>query len=443
MGRGLASSTWPSMLVAGWLLLGTAPAPCAAQPAPSAVPSGGGITPGAMPPPPRPYSGMGGISGAGGAQPPAGGVPATGGSPATTGAQPAIGYPTTLGAQPGLGGMEENPSAAGSAGNQPPPIPLPPPHDLGTQVVGPMPLAALTPLPSLSLDHYGDGSGTVGAGLIWMGQLPHQYHGSRYHDGDGKVGGPIPHLARITPHSSTVTTNAPLGYGPPGDHPGFYGFGLSFHPGYGYGGNALGVGALGGYPCYGGPGYPLHYGYPQFTANPYYEGIGQLYYDQPVVITELTDAGDFGPYTGASEYAYTHPSYAAEAAATGSAIPGMASSLDTSVTTPTPEATYTPSGAGAMSPVPAQGRFLGMELQPGVAGDGRKGLTIASVLPGSTAANAGLQSGDLILSVNGQATPRREDLNRIVAGAPADTLLNMAVLKASTGREQAVTARIP
>jgi hypothetical protein len=375
-------------------------------------------------------------------------VPVMGGSPTTPGAQPATGYPATLGAQPGSSDMAGNPAVPGSGGNQPPPVPLPPPHDLGTQVVGPMPLAALTPLPALSLDHYGDGSGTVGAGLIWMGQLPQQYHGSRYHDGDGKVGGPIPHLARITPHSSTVQTNAPLGYGPPGDHPGFYGFGLSFHPGYGYGGNALGVGAFGGYPCYGGPGYPLHYGYPKFTANPYYEGIGQLYFDQPVVTTELVDAGDFGPYTGASEYAYVHPSYAAQAAATGSSIPGTASYPDTAVTTPSPEATYTPTetippAAGAMSPVPAQGRFLGMELEPGTAAGGQRGLRIASVFPGSTAANAGLQPGDLIRSVNGQATPQREDLNRIVTGAAADDLLNMTVVKATTGQEQAVTLRIP
>jgi hypothetical protein len=311
-----------------------------------------------------------------------------------------------------------------------------------------MPLAALMPLPSLSFDHHGDGSGTVGAGLIWMGQLPHQYRVSRYHDGDGKVGGPIPHLAWITPHSTSVRTRAPLGYGPPGDHPGFYGFGLSFHPGYGYGGNALGVGALGGYPCYGGPGYPLHYGYPRFTACPYYEGIGQLYFDQPVVITELMGAEDFGPYTGASEYAYTHPSDAAEAAATGSAIPGRVSYPDRSATNPTLEATYippetVPPGAGAMNPVPAEGRFLGMELEPGVGADNRRGLRIASVLPGSTAENAGLETGDLILSVNGQATQQRADLRRIVAGAAADTLLNMNVLKASTGQEQAVTVRIP
>jgi PDZ domain len=398
MGRGRTSSTWPSILVVGWVLLGGVSAPCAAQPAPSSS------------------SGMEGISGA-------------------------------AGAQPSVGGMSATPGVPGSSGDQPLPVPMPPRPDLGTQVVGPLPLASVVPLPALSHDHYGDGAGTVGSGLIWLGQLPHQYRISRFRDGDGKVGGPIPHLAWITPHSTSVQTRAPLGYGPPGDHPGFYGFGLSFHPGYGYGGNALGVGAFGGYPCYGGPGYPSHYGYPKF-AYPYYEGIGQLLYDQPVVITELMDAGDFGPYTGASSYVYVQPSYAAEAAATDSIIPGAASFPDTSASNPTPEATFTPPetvppGTGAMNPTLAQGRFLGMDLQPGSAAGGRRGLRIASVLPGSTAENAGLRAGDLILSVNGQATARREDLGRIVTGAAPDTLLKMTVIRAGTGREQAVTIRMP
>jgi hypothetical protein len=308
-------------------------------------------------------------------------------------------------------------------------------------------VAAVAPLPAVSLDHYGDGAGTTGAGLIWLGQLPHQYRISRYHDGDGKVGGPITHAMWLTPHSSTVNTKAELGYGPPGLHPGFYGFGLSFHPGYGYGGNALGVGAYGGYPCYGGPGYPLHYGYPKF-AYPYYEGIGQLYYDQPVVITELMDAGDFGPYTGASAYAYVHPSYAAEAAATGSFVPGAPSYPDTSATTPTPEATFTPRettppGPGATNRGAVQDRFLGMVVDAVTAPDGQRGLGVVSVLPGSTAENAGLRAGDIILSIDGQPAAQREVLGRIIAGAAPGSTLRLFVRQTSTGREQTITVRVP
>ena len=36
-----------------------------------------------------------------------------------------------------------------------------------------------------------------------------------------------------------------------------YGFPLKYHSVYGYGGRGLGVGVFGGYPFYGGPGYPF------------------------------------------------------------------------------------------------------------------------------------------------------------------------------------------
>ncbi len=41
-----------------------------------------------------------------------------------------------------------------------------------------------------------------------------------------------------------------------GADPGYYGFPLRYHSVYGYGGRGLGVGVFGGYPYYGGPGYP-------------------------------------------------------------------------------------------------------------------------------------------------------------------------------------------
>ena len=57
-------------------------------------------------------------------------------------------------------------------------------------------------------------------------------------------------------HKHSVPAAGTLGYAKPGLYPGFQGFGLGYHLGYGYGGSALGVGADGGYPFYGGPGYP-------------------------------------------------------------------------------------------------------------------------------------------------------------------------------------------
>ena len=112
-----------------------------------------------------------------------------------------------------------------------------------------------------------------------------------------------------------------LGYGPPGLYPGFQGFGLGYHLGYGYGGDALGPGAEGGYPLYGGPGYPncdprlwrfgginpFPYnggpGYPTPDHPNYFGMFGPLVVDQPVIkIADdpgyRYDAEVFGPFTG-------------------------------------------------------------------------------------------------------------------------------------------------
>jgi hypothetical protein len=126
----------------------------------------------------------------------------------------------------------------------------------------------------------------------------------------------------VTARASGVGT---LGYGPPGNFPGFNGFGLGYHPGYGYGGDALGVGAEGGYPHYGGPGYPhcwpelqrfgkiarFHYyggpGYPT-PANPnFYAPVGPLIAEKPVIEFESFTGGydystGFGGYTGVMPY---------------------------------------------------------------------------------------------------------------------------------------------
>jgi hypothetical protein len=113
-----------------------------------------------------------------------------------------------------------------------------------------------------------------------------------------------------------------LGYGPSGSYPGFEGFGLGYHLGYGYGGNALGVGAEGGYPFYGGPGYPHPWprlnrlcginpfpyfggpGYPTPEHPNYFGVFGPLVPDRPVVILKVDPRTPYaptayGPYTGA------------------------------------------------------------------------------------------------------------------------------------------------
>jgi hypothetical protein len=106
-----------------------------------------------------------------------------------------------------------------------------------------------------------------------------------------------------------------LGWAEYGLYPGLYGFSLRWHPGYGYGRYALGVGADGGYPFYGGPGYPhepphlrpfgptepyAYYGglgYPFFGWSNFYQDVGGLVVDKPVV--GIGEPGDFG-YVGAN-----------------------------------------------------------------------------------------------------------------------------------------------
>ena len=115
-----------------------------------------------------------------------------------------------------------------------------------------------------------------------------------------------------------------LSYGGDAVYPGYPGFGLSFHPGYGYGGRGLGTGALGGYPFYGGPGYPhptpvlrrcggitpfLFYGgpdYPRVGYSNYFTEVGPLVVREPVAIITPTNSfgytGNFGQYTGTLPY---------------------------------------------------------------------------------------------------------------------------------------------
>ena len=108
-----------------------------------------------------------------------------------------------------------------------------------------------------------------------------------------------------------------LGWAEYGLYPGLYGFSLRWHPGYGYGRYALGVGADGGYPFYGGPGYPhpwphlrrfgpatpfAYYGgpdYPRDGNSNYYSGIGGLAIEKPVVT--IGEPGDMG-YVGEDGY---------------------------------------------------------------------------------------------------------------------------------------------
>ena len=111
-----------------------------------------------------------------------------------------------------------------------------------------------------------------------------------------------------------------LGYGPPGLHDGYQGFGLGYHPGYGYGGDALGVGIDGGHPFYGGPGYPhpapVLRRFGPITPFPYCGGpgspttdrphlfgpVGPLVHGDDVVHVEGDSPGGYGVFHGSLPY---------------------------------------------------------------------------------------------------------------------------------------------
>ena len=270
-----------------------------------------------------------------------------------------------------------------------------------------------------------------------------------------------------------------LGWEPYGLYPGLYGFSLRWHPGYGYGRYALGVGADGGYPFYGGPGYPheppalrrfgparpfAYYGGPEFRGPDcpnFFMPVGPLVISKPVVtIGEPGDFGyvnasgdvypghDFGSYTGAIPYpeSYFAP-YASEAAMTGSSgAEGPARPTTTpSVPAPSPgppSASLAP-GLGEETTVRAPGRYLGIDEEPTVDPDGVRGIEVTRVLPDSAAEKAGLHPGDVIRSINGYLTTERGNLAWIMTVATPNHVLKMTVRSAIDGKAHTILADLP
>lgn len=253
-----------------------------------------------------------------------------------------------------------------------------------------------------------------------------------------------------------------MGYGGNRVYPGYYGFGLKFHPGYGYGGHALGVGANGGFPFYGGPGYPHPNGDPRLnrlgpiTPFPYYggpgrpcpglplfyQGIGGLAVDPPVIASgddhhDINSVGGFGPFTGAIPYpeSFFAP-YASEAA--GSA--GLADELSSS---PLSTLGNTAPGASEIAKPPAQDRSLGIDEEQVVDVAGSPAMKVSKIQPGSPAEKAGLQPGDVILSINGYLTKQRGNLAWIIANAAPNDILHMNVRTANDGKEHTISVLLP
>jgi PDZ domain len=244
-----------------------------------------------------------------------------------------------------------------------------------------------------------------------------------------------------------------LGYGGFGLYRGFHGFGLSYHLGYGYGGQALGVGVAGGYPFYGGPGYlhdapvlnrfgpiaPFAYcdgpGYPYSFTHP-----GQLAVDRPLAFSGDAygqgypfDVG-FGPFTGAIPYPESlFAPYTAAAARSGS-----------STNRPTGRSpAFTSPDTAETAGLPAQGPYLGIDEEPVTDGDGVRGMKVAKVYPGTSAETAGLHVGDVIYSINGYLTIERGNLAWIIANRAYSKVLSMNVRTLSDGKAHTITAHLP
>ena len=92
--------------------------------------------------------------------------------------------------------------------------------------------------------------------------------------------------------------------------------------------------------------------------------------------------------------------------------------------------------------MPIQGRYLGIEPEPVVDADGVQGLKVADVFPGSAAEKAGLHAGDVIHSINGYLTAKRDDLAWIMANAAPDGVVKMSVRTASDGKVHTITAQL-
>ncbi len=79
-----------------------------------------------------------------------------------------------------------------------------------------------------------------------------------------------------------------------------------------------------------------------------------------------------------------------------------------------------------------------MDLEPAADPDGRKGMKIVNILPGSTAERAGLQVGDIITRPTATSPRNADNSNWIITNAAPDNILKLIVRKASDGQEQTV-----
>jgi PDZ domain len=102
-----------------------------------------------------------------------------------------------------------------------------------------------------------------------------------------------------------------------------------------------------------------------------------------------------------------------------------------------------PYATSAVSSPSTQRRLLGIDEEPVVIAGGVKAMKVGKVYPGSAAEKAGLQSGDVIRSVNGYLTEQRGNLAWVIANAMPKNELKLDVQTAKDGQTHVITAALP
>ncbi len=273
--------------------------------------------------------------------------------------------------------------------------------------------------------------------------------------GEPSADGPPPKAKFGHKRKKDVQTRGTLGYGPPGLFPGFPGFGLRYHPGYGFGGYGLGTMAEGGFPHYAGTGYPhpspplnrfgkilptTYLGGPR-GPNPgcpnFFAPVDSLLVvDSPTAALEdlgmgLGQGTDYGCYTGGLPAAEARFAPFASAEAAG-APSGVGDDRP-----PAP-----PLAAPPPFPASRGGQALGVSVIPAGPLDVGEGLLLSRVERGSAAERAGLRPGDVLRSIDGKPLKTADDLSRALEASPAGPW-TLRLRSGADGQEREISVRTP
>ena len=90
----------------------------------------------------------------------------------------------------------------------------------------------------------------------------------------------------------------------------------------------------------------------------------------------------------------------------------------------------------------ARGSDLGIDEEPVVDAGGGRGMLVARVYPGTAAAKAGIQPGDVLHAINGYSTQQQGNLAWIIANAAPNHVLEIQLRSVRNGQERTITAQI-